>query len=192
MAESREIYSDTVDVEPVTSASDSSEDLVIVKEEHIEQYQGELEPLTVDVSPPVPPPQFIVPLLPTPPVHRPPPHPWAGTRPAIPPLLPELVTGQRPGLPWSSESNRLPRRPQTPSKWQEAFHLYTLYVDTNNKARYSLQNGCITFYSAQRIYLSGLQDIRRQTAEGRLASCYLHNMLEYGKLHKYISPDIDS
>ena len=192
MAESREIYSDTVDVEQVTPASDSSEDLISVKEEPVEQYQEELEPLTVDVSSPVPPPQFIVPLLPTPPIHRPPPHPWAGTRPAIPPLLPELATGQRPGLPWSSESNRLPRKPQTPSKWQEAFHLYTLCVDTNNKARDSYQTGCITFYAAQRIYLSGLQDIRRLIAEGRLASCYLHNMLDYGKLHKYIITNIDS
>ena len=89
------------------------------------------------------------------------------------------------------EPIRGPRRPQVPTKWQEAFNLYTLYEDTNVKARNSYQNGCISFGAVQRIYLSGLQDTRKLTSEGRLAFCYLQYMLDYGKYYNYIDPRIN-
>lgn len=192
MAEGRQVHSDPVAEDTWDDIPDSSGGIEYIKEEVPDEFQEGLEPLSIDTGPPVPPPQFVIPLLPTPPVHRPPPRPWAGTRPAVPPLLPELANLQGPRRPWLPETFSVSGRPQAPTKWQEAFHLYTLYVDTNNKARYSLGSGCITFYAAQRIYLSGLQDIRRQTEAGRLASCYLQEMLNYGKLHKYIGPDINS
>ena len=192
MAVGGPIHKEAVSTVQVTCTSSSPIALECIKEEQEpeENPQVNIEPLTVVTIPPPPPPtpgpsQILVPEIPTSS------NPWAGSNPVVTPLLPNLTIPQGHQIPWMPEPIRGPRRPQAPTKWQEAFNLYTLYEDTDVKARNSYQNGCITFGAVQRIYLSGLQDTRKLTSEGRLALCYLQYMLDYGKYYNYINPYIN-
>ena len=98
---------------------------------------------------------------------------WTSPDTALPPLLPRL--------PIIPENQRLPLI-KTPSKWEEAFNVYTFHEQTNKRARRAYENRELTYPSVQRIFVATLQDVRRMTQEGRLATCYLQQMLNVWKI----------
>ena len=191
MAESRPVCEEAAVAKVQVTYTSNNPISVDCKKEPVEDNQSSIEPLTIVTLPPDPPPTP-VPVSPLGPVFPTSTSPWAGPNPVVSPLLPELPLPQRLQLPPIAETFSGPRRFQAPTKWQEAFNLYTLHEDTNNKARVAYQNGCITYAAAQRIYLANLQDVRRLTAQGKLATCYLTYMLNYGKFYNYIDRHINS
>ena len=191
MAEGGPIHQEAAIATVQVTCTSSGPISVDCKEEPIEGNQPDIEPLTIVIPPPAPP-STPVPVPPLGPVFHTSTSPWAGPNPVVSPLLPNLSVPQRPQLPPIAETFSGTGRFQAPTKWQEAFNLYTLHEDTNSKARVAYQNGCITFAAAQRIYLANLQDVRRLTAQGKLATCYLTYMLNYGKFYNYIDRHINS
>ena len=112
---------------------------------------------------------------------------WAGVNPVVSPVV--LESPLRPTTFAGNPEGQA--GPSAPTKWQEASNLYLFHEETNRKARQSVQNGCITFAAAQRIYMNSLQECRRLNSQGKLAFCFLKYMLDFGKFYKYISPNIN-
>ena len=80
----------------------------------------------------------------------------------------------------------------TPSRWQEAYNIYVLNENTNQRAREAFDKGWITFESTQRIYMNALHQTRVSCRQGQLSHIYLRHMLSYGKFYGYISPYVNS
>ena len=112
---------------------------------------------------------------------------WTGLNPVVSPLILESL----PGPTFSADNSEDYIGPRAPHRWQEAYNLYLLHEEMNKKARQAALTGCITFAATQRIYMSGLQECRRLNSQGKLAFCYLQNMLNFGKFYNYIGPNID-
>ena len=81
---------------------------------------------------------------------------------------------------------------EAPSKWQEAYNIYALNENTNQRAREAFDKGWITFESTQRIYMNALHQTRVLCHQGQLSHTYLRHMLSYGKFYGYISPYVNS
>ena len=79
-----------------------------------------------------------------------------------------------------------------PSRWQEAYNIYVLNDNTNQRAREAFDKGWITFKSTQRIYINALHQTRVSCHQGQLSHTYLRHMLSYGKFYGYISPYVNS
>ena len=79
-----------------------------------------------------------------------------------------------------------------PSRWQEAYNIYVLNDNTNQRAREAFDKGWITFESTQRIYINALHQTRVSCHQGQLSHTYLRHMLSYGKFYGYISPYVNS
>ena len=79
-----------------------------------------------------------------------------------------------------------------PSRWQEAYNIYVLNDNMNQRAREAFDKGWITFESTQRIYINALHQMRVSCHQGQLSHTYLRHMLSYGKFYGYISPYINS
>ena len=77
---------------------------------------------------------------------------------------------------------------EAPSRWQEAYNIYVLNDNTNQRAREAFDKGWITFQSTQRIYMNALHQTRVLCRQGQLSHTYLRHMLSYGKFYGYISP----
>lgn len=178
MAEGGPIYQESVNEE--------TENLeTIVETEETSQLEAELPAgLTQPLPPPTPTPMQS--LLP---VTSQSVFPWGGPN-SVGLTFPEITHSQGLQLPPIPGHLGAPRRFPAPTKWQEAYNLYVLHEDTNQKARHAYQTGCISFKAAQRIYLSGLQDVRKLTNQGKLHACYLGYMLDYGKYYNYIDRSI--
>ena len=112
---------------------------------------------------------------------------WAGVNPVVSPLI--LESPPRPTFFANNPEGYT--SPRAPTKWQEAYNLYLFHEETNKKARQAVLNGCITFAAAQRIYMNSLQECRRLNSQGKVASCFLKYMLDFGKFYNYIGPNID-
>ena len=105
---------------------------------------------------------------------------WATPESVLPPLLPRLPLTQ------DIQRSSLFKNP---SKWEEAYNVYFFHEKTNQRARQAYENRELSYPSVQRIFLATLQDVRRLTQEGKLATCYLEHMLTYGRFHNYINPN---
>ena len=81
---------------------------------------------------------------------------------------------------------------EAPSRWQEAYNIYVLNDNTNQRAREAFDKGWITFESTQRIYMNALHQTRVLCHQGQLSHTYLRHMLSYGKFYGYISPYVNS
>ena len=81
---------------------------------------------------------------------------------------------------------------EVPSRWQEAYNIYVLNDNTNQRAREAFDKGWITFESTQRIYMNALHQTRVLCHQGQLSHTYLRHMLSYGKFYGYISPYVNS
>ena len=81
---------------------------------------------------------------------------------------------------------------EAPSRWQEAYNIYVLNDNTNQRAREAFDKGWITFESTQRIYMNALHQTRVLCRQGQLSHTYLRHMLSYGKFYGYISPYVNS
>ena len=81
---------------------------------------------------------------------------------------------------------------EAPSRWQEAYNIYVLNDNTNQRAREAFDKGWITFESTQRIYMNALHQTRVLCSQGQLSHTYLRHMLSYGKFYGYISPYVNS
>ena len=81
---------------------------------------------------------------------------------------------------------------EAPSKWQEAYNIYVLNDNTNQRAREAFDKGWITFESTQRIYMNALHQTRSLCHQGQLSHTYLRHMLSYGKFYGYISQYVNS
>ena len=81
---------------------------------------------------------------------------------------------------------------EAPSRWQEAYNIYALNENTNQRAREAFDKGWITFESTQRIYMNALHQTRVLCHQGQLSHTYLRHMLSYGKFYGYISPYVNS
>ena len=79
-----------------------------------------------------------------------------------------------------------------PSRWQEAYNIYALNDNTNQRAREAFDKGWITFESTQRIYMNALHQTRVSCRQGQLSHTYLRHMLSYGKFYGYISSYVNS
>ena len=79
-----------------------------------------------------------------------------------------------------------------PSRWQEAYNIYVLNENTNQRAREAFDKGWITFESTRRIYINTLHQTRVLCHQGQLSHMYLRHMLSYGKFYGYISPYVNS
>ena len=79
-----------------------------------------------------------------------------------------------------------------PLRWQEAYNIYVLNDNTNQRAREAFDKGWITFESTQRIYINALHQTRVSCHQGQLSHTYLRHMLSYGKFYGYISPYVNS
>ena len=79
-----------------------------------------------------------------------------------------------------------------PSRWQEAYNIYVLNDNTNQRAREAFDKGWITFESTQRIYMNALHQTRVSCHQGQLSHTYLRHMLSYGKFYGYISSYVNS
>ena len=180
MAEGRPLPEEAViGTAQVTYTSGGPITVECIKEEPQELVPFQTEPLLSIQSPPAPTPLLAHNLISgatsLPHVY------WTSPDTAFPPLLPRL--------PLIPENQRLPLI-KTPSKWEEAFNVYTFHEQTNKRARKAYENRELTYPSVQRIFVATLQDVRRLTQEGRLATCYLHHMLMYGKFYNYIDSSV--
>ena len=81
---------------------------------------------------------------------------------------------------------------EAPSRWQEAYNIYVLNDNTNQRAREAFDKGWITFQLTQRIYVNALHQTRVLCHQGQLSHTYLRHMLSYGKFYGYISPFVNS
>ena len=81
---------------------------------------------------------------------------------------------------------------EAPSRWQEAYNIYVLNDNTNQRAREAFDKGWITFQSTQRIYMNALHQTRVLCHQGQLSHTYLRHMLSYGKFYGYISSFVNS
>ena len=81
---------------------------------------------------------------------------------------------------------------EAPSRWQEAYNIYVLNDNTNQRAREAFDKGWITFQSTQRIYMNALHQTRVLCRQGQLSHTYLRHMLSYGKFYGYISSFVNS
>ena len=81
---------------------------------------------------------------------------------------------------------------EAPSRWQEAYNIYVLNDNTNQRAREAFDKGWITFESTQGIYMNALHQTRSLCHQGQLSHTYLRHMLSYGKFYGYISPYVNS
>ena len=81
---------------------------------------------------------------------------------------------------------------EAPSRWQEAYNIYVLNDNTNQRAREAFDKRWITFQSTQRIYMNALHQTRVLCHQGQLSHTYLRHMLSYGKFYGYISPYVNS
>ena len=81
---------------------------------------------------------------------------------------------------------------EAPSRWQEAYNIYALNDNTNQRAREAFDKGWITFESTQRIYMNALHQTRVLCHQGQLSHTHLRHMLSYGKFYGYISPYVNS
>ena len=81
---------------------------------------------------------------------------------------------------------------EAPSRWQEAYNIYVLNDNTNQRAREAFDKGWITFESTQRIYMNALHQTRVLCHQGQLSHTYLRHMLSYGKFYGYISLYVNS
>ena len=79
-----------------------------------------------------------------------------------------------------------------PSRWQEAYNIYVLNENTNQRAREAFDKGWISFESTQRIYINTLHQTRVLCHQGQLAHTYLRHMLSYVKFYGYISSYVNS
>ena len=182
MAEGGSLHREAIATVQLTYSSENPILVDYIKEEPEEELESEVLNLSVVEQPPPPPtPQ------PSQAQHLTATQVWAGVSPVVSPLVPELPP--RPTFLASNPEGYT--GPRTPTRWQEAYNLYLLHEETNQKARQAAFTGCITFAAAQRIYMSGLQECRRLNSQGRLAFCYLWYMLNYGKFYNYIGPNIN-
>ena len=81
---------------------------------------------------------------------------------------------------------------EAPLRWQEAYNIYVLNDNTNQRAREAFDKGWITFQSTQRIYMNALHQTRVLCHQGQLSHTYLRHMLSYGKFYGYISSFVNS
>ena len=79
-----------------------------------------------------------------------------------------------------------------PFRWQEAYNIYVLNENTNQRAREAFEKGWISFESTQRIYINSLHQTRVLCHQGQLARTYLRHMLSYGKFYGYTSPYVNT
>ena len=79
-----------------------------------------------------------------------------------------------------------------PSRWQEAYNIYAINENTNQKAREAFDKGWISFESVQRIYMNSLHQTRVSCRQGQLSHIYLKHLLSYGKFYGYISSHVNS
>ena len=183
MAEGGSLHREAIATVQLTYSSENPILVDYIKEEPEEESESEVSNLiTVEQPPPPPTPQpSQVQYLPT--THQ----VWAGVSPVVSSLVPEL--SPRPIFLASNPGDF--GNPRAPARWQEAYNLYILHEETNQKARQTVLSDCITFVAIQRIYMSGPQECRRLNNQGKLAFCYLQHMLNFGKFYNYIGPHIN-
>ena len=183
MAEGGSLHREAIATEQLTYSSENPILVHYIKEEPEEESESEVLNLSVVEQPPPPstPQHSQSQHLPT--THQ----VLAGVSPVVSPLLPEL--SPRPTFLASNPGDF--GCPRAPTRWQEAYNLYILHEETNQKARQAVLSSCITFAATQRIYMSGLQECRRLNSQGKLAFCYLQHMLNFGKFYNYIGPNIN-
>ena len=183
MAEGGSLHREAIATVQLTYSSENPILVDNIKEEPEEESESEVSNLTIEEHPnPPPTPQHSqVQYLPA--THQ----VWAGMSPVVSSLIPGLA----PRPPFLADSSGNFGSLRAPTRWQEAYNLYILHEETNQKARQAVVSGCITFAAAQRIYMSGLQEGRRLNSQGKLAFCYLWHMLNFGKFYNYIGPNIN-
>ena len=183
MAEGRALHREAIATVQLTYSSENPILVDYIKEEQDKEIKSQVPQLSkVEQPPPPPTPQ------PSQAQYLPVTHQvWAGVNPVVSPFV--LESPPRPTF--LADNPEGYTGPRAPNRWQEAYNLYLFHEETNKKARQAVITGCITFASAQRIYMNGLQECSRLNSQGKLAFCFLKYMLDFGKFYHYIGPNID-
>ena len=143
MAEGGSLHREAIATVQLTYSSENPILVDYIKEEPEEESESEVSNLTIEEHPPPPPTPQPSQVQYLPATHQ----VWAGVSPVVSSLIPGLT----PRPPFLADNSGNFGSPRAPTRWQEAYNLYILHKETNQKARQAVVSGCITFAATQRI-----------------------------------------